>query len=124
MLFGSVASAATANRTIVALGDDELVVARLVRAQGGPGQAWSMGGAPPVVAAALNGDRLDEPLCIDLDATLITAPTDDKDGAAVTYTRGEASTRCWPTSTAATDSASPSPASGGPWLKGTTSGGG
>jgi hypothetical protein len=47
-----------------------------------------MGGAPPVVAAARAGRRPVEPLCIDLDATLITAHADDKDGAAVTYKKG------------------------------------
>src|SRR5680860_1547840 len=51
-------------------------------------RAWHLGGAPPVVAAALAGQRPDEPLCIDLDATLITAHCDDKDGAAVTYKKG------------------------------------
>ena len=89
VLFGPVASAATANRTIVALADDELVVERLaVARKAARARAWHLGGAPPVVAAALAGQRPDEPLCIDLDATLITAHCDDKDGAAVTYKKG------------------------------------
>src|SRR5680860_680209 len=89
VLFGPVASAATANRTIVALADDELVVERLAMARkAARARAWSLGGAPPVIAAALAGQRPAEPLCIDLDATLITAHSDDKDGAAVTYKHG------------------------------------
>ncbi len=89
VLFGEVASPATANRTIVALGDDELVVERLAAARKAARQrAWSAGGAPPVVAAALAGRRPDDPLCVDLDATLVTAHSDDKDGAAVTYKKG------------------------------------
>src|SRR5680860_712612 len=72
VLFGPVASAATANRTIVALADDELVVERLAMARkAARARAWSLGGAPPVIAAALAGQRPAEPLCIDLDATLV-----------------------------------------------------
>jgi hypothetical protein len=89
VLFGPVASAATANRTIVALAEDELVIERLAAARkAARAQAWRLGGAPPVIAAALNGERPDDPLCIDLDATLITAHSDDKDGAAVTHKKG------------------------------------
>jgi hypothetical protein len=89
VLFGDVASPATANRTMVALGDDELVVERLAAARKAARQrAWTMGGAPPVVTAARGGELPDEPLCIDLDATLVTAQSDDKDGAAVTYKKG------------------------------------
>jgi hypothetical protein len=94
-LFGPVASAATANRTIVALADDELVVERLAAARKAARLAvWAAGGAPPVVAAAWAAladpavDAPGEPLAIDIDATLITAHSDDKDGAAPTYKRG------------------------------------
>jgi hypothetical protein len=38
-----------------------------------------------VVAAAWRGEAVDEPLCVDFDATLITAHSDGKDGAAPTY---------------------------------------
>jgi hypothetical protein len=40
-----------------------------------------------VVAAAAGGEQPREPLCMDLDATLITAHSDDKDGAEPTYKR-------------------------------------
>ena len=87
-LFGTVASPATANRTLVALAADDDAVAVLDAARKAARQtAWSNGAAPPVVAAALDGDRPDEPLCIDIDATLITAHSDDKHGAASTYKR-------------------------------------
>jgi len=94
-LFGPVASAATANRTVVALADDELVVERLAAARKAARLAvWAAGGAPPVVAQARaaaadpGSDPPTEPLAIDLDATLVTAHSDDKDGAAPTYKRG------------------------------------
>jgi hypothetical protein len=88
-LFGDVASPATANRTIVALGDDELVVERLaVARRAARATAWAAGAAPPVIAAAERGETPVEPLCVDFDATLITAHSDDKDGAAPTYKRG------------------------------------
>jgi hypothetical protein len=52
-LFGQVASASTANRTMVALGDDELVVERLADAcRQTRGRVWDAGRTPPVVAAA------------------------------------------------------------------------
>jgi hypothetical protein len=52
-LFGDVASAATVNRTIVALANDELVVERLdVARRRARARAWAAGAAPPVVAAA------------------------------------------------------------------------
>ncbi len=89
LLFGAVASPATANRTVVALAEDELVVERLGAARkAARRRAWTLGGAPPVVAAALAGEAPAEPLCVDLDATLVTAHSDDKDGAAVTYKKG------------------------------------
>ena len=72
-LFGDVASPATANRTIVALGDDELVAERLDAARrAARATAWAAGAAPPVIAAAERGEPPVEPLCVDFDATLIT----------------------------------------------------
>lgn len=101
-LFGDIASASTANRTIVALADDELVVERLADARrAAREQAWAAGGAPPVVAAALaaqserdGGDGDDQPdwrLYVDVDATLIGCWCDDRDGrrrAAATFKKG------------------------------------
>lgn len=103
-LFGSVASASTANRTILALGDDELVVERLADARRAARQrVWDAGGAPPVVAAAkaaqAAGTQADEDdeggrgwrLYLDIDATLIACQCDDRDGrrqAAPTYKKG------------------------------------
>jgi hypothetical protein len=88
-LFGTVASPSTANRTITALADDELAVERLDAARRlARVTVWAAGGAPPVVAAAWRGEAVDEPLCVDFDATLITAHSDGKDGAAPTYKRG------------------------------------
>lgn len=87
-IFGAVASPATANRTMVALGDDESVVARLGTARRGARRiAWATA-PPPVVAQARAGDTPAAPLCLDFDATLITAHSDDKDGAGRTYKRG------------------------------------
>jgi hypothetical protein len=95
-LFGSVASASTANRTMVALGDDELVCewladAGLVTRR----RVWDTGGAPPVVAAAQaaqvaqagddaqpdedgQGGQADFRLYLDIDATLIGCQCDDR----------------------------------------------
>lgn len=88
VLFGAVASAATANRTLVAVASDPRAVAVLDAARKAARQvAWRNGAAPPVVAAALDGDQPEEPLSVDLDATLITAHSDDKDGAGKTYKR-------------------------------------
>ncbi|HZJ05988.1 MAG TPA: IS1380 family transposase [Nocardioidaceae bacterium] len=88
VLFGTVASPATTNRTLVAVADDASAVALLDAARkAARGVAWRNGAAPPVIAAALAGTRPDEPLCIDVDATLITAHSDDKDGAGKTYKR-------------------------------------
>jgi hypothetical protein len=88
VLFGTVASPATANRTLVALADDPHAVALLDAARKAARRvAWHAGAAPPVVAAVLDGQQPAEPLAIDLDATLITAHSDDKDGAGKTYKR-------------------------------------
>jgi hypothetical protein len=96
-LFGQVASASTANRTILALGDDELVIERLAQARlAARRRVWDAGGAPPVVAAAQATQATDaQPgeedeggqsgpgdfrLYLDIDATLISCQCDDRDG--------------------------------------------
>ncbi len=94
-LFGSVASAATVCRTIKAVAEDAAAMAALAGARGAARErAWRMGAAPPMVAVAwgraspeVAGVGADEPLTIDLDATLIIAHSDDKDGAGKTYKR-------------------------------------
>jgi len=81
-LGGAVASDSTAWRRVADLAGHELSVARLdaarrrVRAT-----VWRRGGAPPAVT---NGSQL---LCIDVDATLVTAHSDKQD-AAGTYKGG------------------------------------
>lgn len=82
VIFGHTASQPTAWRTIEAVAGDELarggLGAAVARARG---WVWSLpGGAPP----ALDGDA---PLCVDLDATLVTAHS-EKDRAAGTYKGG------------------------------------
>ena len=88
-LFGSVASVPTATRTLAALADahiDSLVeVLDGARAQVRR-HAWKSGATPGPVTAALDGQPAG-PLCIDLDATLVIAHSDDKDGANKTYKR-------------------------------------
>ncbi len=94
-LFGSVASSATTCRTIKAVADDPSAMAGLARARAHARErAWRLGAAPPMVAVAWDrsspevaGPGAHEPLTIDLDATLIIAHSDDKDGAAKTYKR-------------------------------------
>lgn len=101
-LFGEIASPSTANRTIVALADDELVVERLADARRVMREAvWAAGGAPPVVTAAMaaqsqqdGGDsdgETDLRLYVDIDATLLDCHNDDRDGrrqAAATFKKG------------------------------------
>jgi hypothetical protein len=88
-LFGTVASVPTATRTLAALADADIgtTVASLdvARAQVRR-RAWELGALPAPVAAALEGTD-DGPLCVDLDATLVVAHSDDKDGAGKTYKR-------------------------------------
>ena len=94
-LFGSIASSATACRTIKAVAEDPAAMAALAQARAAARErAWQMGAAPPMVAVAwghsspeVAGGGADEPLTVDLDATLIIAHSDDKDGAAKTYKR-------------------------------------
>jgi len=61
-LFGEIASAATANRTIIALAERELVIEELTDALRVARQGvWQApGGAPPAVAAALAAERAGE----------------------------------------------------------------
>jgi hypothetical protein len=83
-LFGRTASQPTAWRTIEAIAADELAVTRISAALSQVrGWTWGLpGGGPPVLEP-----DCDEPVCIDLDATLVTAHS-DKDGAAGTYKGG------------------------------------
>ena len=85
-LFGEHAGQATASqptawRTIEAVAADELALTRMEDALARVrGHVWGLsGGAPPV----LDGEA-GEPVCVDLDATLVTAHS-EKDGAAGTY---------------------------------------
>lgn len=82
-LFGLVASVPTAWRTVEAIADDELALTRTdtVRAQVRE-TVWAAGGAPAAVRRKNAG-----PLCVDVDATLVTAHS-DKDGAAGNYKGG------------------------------------
>jgi len=75
------ASQPTAWRTIEAIAADELALTRLEQAVARVrAHVWSLpGGAPPVL-----DDEEAEPVCVDLDATLVTAHS-EKDGAAGTY---------------------------------------
>jgi hypothetical protein len=88
-LFGRVASVPTATRTLAALADTgiEVTVAALDAARAQVrGRAWELGALPAPVAATLEGAD-GGPLCVDLDATLVIAHSDDKDGAGKTYKR-------------------------------------
>lgn len=93
VLFGSIASPSTSCRTIVAVADDDDAMDALAQARAlTRARVWKAGGTPPVVAQARAADRgrataPTEPLTIDLDATLIIAHSDDKDGAGKTYKR-------------------------------------
>ena len=95
VLFCTVASPATACRTIMAVADDAQAMAGFagVRAKARE-RAWRVGAAPPAVkvawgqcAAEVAGEGAGEPLTIDLDATLIIAHCDNKDGAGNTCKR-------------------------------------
>jgi hypothetical protein len=88
-LFGTVASTATATRTLQALADEDIdaAVAALddARAQMRR-RAWEAGALPVPVAKVRDGED-GGPLCVDLDATIVIAHSDDKDGAGKTYKR-------------------------------------
>ena len=89
-LFGEVASVATATRTLAALADDGQITATVaaldVARAAVRRRAWQSGAVPAAVAAAAAGED-GGPLCLDLDATLVIAHSDDKDGAGKTYKR-------------------------------------
>ena len=76
------ASQPTAWRTIEAVAADELALTRVEDALAGVREhVWGLpGGAPPVLT---DDEQAGEPLCVDLDATLVTAHS-EKDGAAGT----------------------------------------
>lgn len=86
-LFGRVASASTVTRTIAALADnvDETVASLDTARATVRAAAWQAGANPACVTAAAQDPAV--PVCIDLDATLVVAHSDDKDGAAKTYKR-------------------------------------
>jgi hypothetical protein len=94
-LFGTIASAATTNRTITALAGRELVIEELGEAlRAARERVWAVGGAPPVVTAAKAAKQDEEQrvwrLGLDIDATLLICHNDDRDGlrrAAATYKR-------------------------------------
>lgn len=88
-LFGQVPSAPTVCRTIAAAADEDVeeTVVALDRARARiRATAWELGAEPALVSAARDGEP-DEPLCVDVDPTLVIAHSDDKDGAAPTYRR-------------------------------------
>lgn len=88
-LFGTVASVPTATRTIAALADTDIddSVAALDAARADVrARAWQAGAEPALVTAARRGQPAG-PLCVDIDATIVIAHSDDKDGANKTYKR-------------------------------------
>jgi hypothetical protein len=84
-LFGAVASDATVSRTISALAKDaERVLAAVAAARkAARAQAWAMAGDD----APNHAVSVDDPLIVDLDATLVTAHS-EKEQAAPTFKRG------------------------------------
>ena len=82
-LLGDVASDSTAWRRVADLAGDELAVTRIDDARrAARTAAWQAGAVPTAVADPASG-----PLCIDLDATLVTSHS-DKQGSAGTYKGG------------------------------------
>jgi hypothetical protein len=82
-LVADVASDSTAWRRVADLAADELAVTRLADARrAARSAAWHAGAAPQAVRDPASG-----PLCIDVDATLVTAHS-DKESAAGTYKGG------------------------------------
>ena len=78
-VFGPVASHATAWRTLEAVAADEFGVDAVRAARAAARRrAWALAGGPPLV---------DGLVCVDIDATFVTAHS-DKDGAAGTYKGG------------------------------------
>jgi hypothetical protein len=89
-LFGEVASVPTATRTLAALADGGAIEGTVAALDAARAQVrrrgWELGALPQPVAAVLEGAPAG-PLCLDLDATLVVAHSDDKDGAGKTYKR-------------------------------------
>ena len=82
-LLGEVASDSTAWRRVADLAGDELSIARLDDARrAARAAAWDAGAAPRAVVDPASG-----PLCVDLDATLVTSHS-DKESTAGTYKGG------------------------------------
>ncbi len=82
-LLGEVASDSTAWRRVADLAGDELAVARIDDARrAARTAAWRAGAVPTAVADPASG-----PLCVDIDATLVTSHS-DKQGTAGTYKGG------------------------------------
>lgn len=88
-LFGTVASRSTTTRTIAALAADvDATVAALdvARAQIRTA-AWSSGAEPACVGQVRTDPAQAGPVCVDIDATIVIAHSDDKDRAGKTYKR-------------------------------------
>jgi len=88
-LFGTVASASTVTRTIAALADNvdvSVVALDTARAQVRVA-AWQAGAEPACVTSVRDDPDTAAPVCIDIDATLVIAHSDEKDGAGKTYKR-------------------------------------
>ena len=82
-LLGAVASDSTAWRRVADLAGDELSIARLDAARrAARTSAWAAGAAPTAVTDPSSG-----PLCVDIDATLVTSHS-DKECTAGTYKGG------------------------------------
>jgi hypothetical protein len=87
-VFGEVASDSTAWRAADRAAGDDLVTTKIDAARRAVREtAWSRGALPPAVAAVLDDPYAAAPVCVDLDATLVTAHS-DKQGATGTYKRG------------------------------------
>jgi hypothetical protein len=82
-LLGDVASDSTAWRRVADLAGDELAVTRIDAARrAARTAAWQAGAVPTAVTDPTLG-----PLCVDLDATLVTSHS-DKEGSAGTHKGG------------------------------------
>ena len=96
-VFGLVASDPTVSRTIDRLADDATALAAIDTARAAArAPAWRLAGD----RAPDHGTDAGRPLVIDVDATLVTAHW-EKEGAAATFKRGSAITRCGRSSTTA-----------------------
>jgi len=84
-VYGTVASDPTVSRTITALAADPTAALKAINTarSSARGRAWALAGA----GAPDNGATAQDPLIIDLDATLVTAHS-EKENAAPTFKRG------------------------------------